>query len=99
MSREGDGFATQYVARETCCWEETINLALSLALISGGFSLFSSAKYNSYCPAKNHLPIQIILCISSVLRIIILDKPKSSGLPATDNKNLYQSLNYNRGYL
>jgi len=38
-------------------------------------------KYNSYLPAKNQLPIHVVLCISSIFWIIILDKTKSSGLP------------------
>lgn len=44
------------------------------------------SKYNSNFPAKKNLPIHVVFCISSILRIIILDEPKSSRLPVTDNK-------------
>lgn len=39
-------------------------------------------KNNSYFPAKDNLPIHIVFCISSIFRIKVLDKAKSSRLPS-----------------
>ena len=38
-------------------------------------------KNNSNFPSKKHLPIHMVFSISSILRIKVLDKPKSSRIP------------------
>jgi hypothetical protein len=45
-------------------------------------------KHNCYFSAKNNLSIHIVFCISSIGRIEVLDKPKSSRLPVTGPKQV-----------
>jgi hypothetical protein len=40
-------------------------------------------KNNINFPSKQHLPIHMVLCIRSILRIKVLDEPKSFRFPKT----------------
>jgi len=55
-------------------------------------------KYNSYLPAKNQLPIHVVLCISSIFWIIILDKTKSSRLPVAGPRKFYMRIKRIRSF-
>jgi hypothetical protein len=46
-------------------------------------------KNNSNFPSKQHLPIHMVLCIRSILRIKVLDEPKPSRFPETESKLVF----------
>jgi hypothetical protein len=46
-------------------------------------------KNNSNFPSKQHLPIHMVLCIRSILRIKVLDEPKSSRFPETESRLVF----------